>query len=218
MVVDEQITSQTHTREYTPRRRFLRSGNNSTAPLLTSPIITQSITNNRDNNQTLHHQSPTTDTVPPIKPFTLGDSKLNMSSLSTAVRQTQSVQQTTEVLNTNVTDEFEQNSASSMDTSDVSTILKPKSIFNPYSKTHKNHPPDSRMIHNQQAQNSAADRPTFSANQNSLSTYTSTNISINDGAPLVPLPLNDSTNQTTVQGYESDNNIAIPTGCWLSDL
>jgi hypothetical protein len=76
--------------------------------------------------------------VPPIRPFTLGQT-INMSSLASAVVDAQAQTVQTEYDHqTQVIAPSDNQSETSMDTSDVSTmILKPKSIFNPYSKQHR---------------------------------------------------------------------------------
>jgi hypothetical protein len=89
--------------------------------------------------------------VPPIRPFTLGQT-INMSSLATAVIDAQSqIVQTDNETQTQAIVPADNQSVASMDTSDVSAlILKPKSIFNPYSKQHRM----GAQIHNSTIQSS----------------------------------------------------------------
>jgi hypothetical protein len=87
--------------------------------------------------QSQDHGLPTPN-VPPIRPFTLGQT-INMSSLATAANDTQAP--TARIDNDHRTQDtvsLDNQSISSMDTSDRSkTLLKPKSIFNPYNKQHR---------------------------------------------------------------------------------
>jgi hypothetical protein len=122
--------------------------------------------------------------VPPIRPFTLGQT-INMSSLSSAVRAVQSeknkVRTTTETA-----DHLDTKSVSSMDTSDVSKILKPKSIFNPYAKQHRNKTQDLDIT----------ETTTTGMDENNVDIYAqinNTNNLVYDRAPLIP-HMNNSIN------------------------
>jgi hypothetical protein len=154
--------------------------------------------------QSQQTQLPSTN-VPPIRPFTLGQI-INMLSLSTAVKAAQA--ETTE--ERSITETAEQDdikSASSMDTSDVSKILKPISIFNPYTKQHRNtiQKPDTP---GNTTKRTDYDLVATSVVTNISNTKDNTHNLAYDRAPLIPTYAN-STNpneQTSVKTNEHTQN------------
>jgi hypothetical protein len=170
MVIDDTKTLQAYTLGSTPSRRFLRKKSDSPAPLLSSPANT----------------TPTETTVPPLKPFILGSSKLNMSSINTAVS---TLNESTTADQSDITnnEKIYTISHSSMEIANVSTLFKQKSIFNPYAKQQRTKTSD---------HHSTPTTDTNTANKSETSTdslqqllYVSTdttNTSANDTPPLIP--------------------------------
>jgi hypothetical protein len=116
MVIDRPTSPQTYTPGSTPRRRF----------------------HSKKNTQANNTSNTPTAIVPPITPFVLGATELDMAPLQRAAIEAERTQSDYDDQLTQDNDHVTNFSDASMDTSDVSTlILKPKSIFNPYSKHHR---------------------------------------------------------------------------------
>jgi hypothetical protein len=129
--------------------------------------------------------------VPPIRPFTLGQT-IDMTSLSNAAKEAQ-----TEITggrsSTETSEQIDTKSALSMDTSDVSKVLKPKSIFNPYAKQHRNKPQDLEPTGNTQNRMDV-DKVDISAQISTGNTTETTQLLMYDRAPLIPTHTNTSIN------------------------
>jgi hypothetical protein len=131
--------------------------------------------------------------VPPITPFLLGQT-IKMSSLQTALPISETVPTT---LNQPDIDNEQADSIShsSMDTADVSNILKPKSIFNPYDKRHRNKPTTSNIPAATDTGNKSNEEPSYPLTNASTKIQTSNTVT-NESVPLIPLMHHISTNST----------------------
>jgi hypothetical protein len=136
---DMSIDNQSPTQQFplrsstrTPSTRAFKEKSTKPPPLLSSPTNTSAYQKSKS---VLNRQPTTSPKVPPIKPFFLGENTINMTSLAAAVATTQYETSNNDQETVHANEKSDNRSESSMDTSDVSKpILKPKSIFNPYSK------------------------------------------------------------------------------------
>jgi hypothetical protein len=177
MVIDEPKSPTTYTIRTTPGRRSFRKKKDSSTPLLSSPVNLLSPQQQR---------SPSTQ-IKPIRPFTLGQ-EINISSLASAVQAVQAESNNYDGIIKQDVEQSENRSESSMDTSDVSTLLKPKSIFNPYSK-------QNRKNANLPTTNAQRNNSTSADQQMPVTSTNNTNTLAPDRTPLIPIDPSDSTNR-----------------------
>jgi hypothetical protein len=154
------------------------------------------------------NQLPSPD-VPPIRPFILGQS-INVSSLATAVNVLQA-EETDERIATDSADLLETKSISSMDTSDVSRTLKPKSIFNPYAKQHRIRTHETDVTGNTTNRKDEENVDTY-AQINARYPNGNTNNLAHNRAPLLPTQINstNSSDPTPSKTQEHTQNTTSP--------
>jgi hypothetical protein len=190
MAIDEPMSPQTYTIRSTPGRRSFKKKDSPT-PLLSSPV----------NPLPMKQQNSPSTKVPPIRPFLLGQA-INVSSLASAVQAVQNEVTDGDALTAQDLEQYESKSETSMDTSDVSTLLKPKSIFNPYSK-------QKRITANMSITNDAKNNSASIDQRNPVTTTNITHTSVLDRTPLIPIDATDSTkpNETNVTEQTQETQI-----------
>jgi hypothetical protein len=160
---------------------------------------------------TLPTDTPSTP-VPPITPFILGQPQtIHMSSLQKALPTTDIASTTPNVPEVTENEQIDNMSQSSMDTTDVSTSLKPKSIFNPYDKRHRIKPTTNiTATVTDEATNTETVRRD---SQHKLSDVNTTSYTTpHDSIPLIPLTYHTSTKiDTSTLAKPSDQKSKIDT-------
>jgi hypothetical protein len=135
-----------------------------------------------------------------------------MSSLSTAVNAVRS-ETSEDINNTTTVEQFDTKSNSSMDTSDVSKILKPKSIFNPYSKQHRYITKQADSLSTTTVTSGPnADQTDDSGRTTPKHLTNPTNNLVHDYTPFLPHATTDSTKQNESQSSGKQEHISSDIG------